>query len=137
MPPLIWHPRAMLDRNTISNVHWQMKRTPEGPAWGEIAPDLEDLAQEIRQCILTPKGSVPLNPAKGCDVDQFRDRPMNVRSLFVVAEVREALQLWVPRVQVHEITSKTSFETITMTITWSPIEAVQEQFLTTEVDYAF
>ncbi|WP_217351996.1 hypothetical protein, partial [Ruegeria sp. HKCCD8929] len=83
----------MLDRNTITNVHWQMKRTVEGSVWGEIAPDLDDLAQEIRQCILTPKGSVPLTPEKGCDLEQFRDRPMNVRSLFVVAEVREALRL--------------------------------------------
>ncbi|MCG7518849.1 GPW/gp25 family protein [Ruegeria sp. Ofav3-42] len=114
-----------------------MKRTAEGPAWGEIAPDLEDLAQEIRQCILTPKGSVPLNPEKGCDLDQFRDRPMNVRSLFVVAEVREALKLWVPRVKVHEITYQTTFETISLNVTWSPVEAVGDDFQTTEVAYAF
>ena len=127
----------MLDRNTITNAHWQMKRTAEGPVWGEIAPDLEDLAQEIRQCILTPKGSVPLNPEKGCDLDQFRDRPMNVRSLFVLAEVREALRLWVPRVQVHEITYQTTFEAITLNVSWSPVEAVLDQFQTTEVTYAF
>lgn len=127
----------MLDRNTITNVHWQMKRTVEGPAWGEIAADLEDLAQEIRQCILTPKGSVPLNPEKGCDLDQFRDRPMTVRSLFVVAEVREALRLWVPRVQVHDIAYETTFETISLTVTWTPVEAVAADFQTTEVPYAF
>ncbi len=127
----------MLDRNTITNVHWQMKRTAEGPAWGEIAPDLEDLAQEIRQCVLTPKKSVPLNPEKGCDLDQFRDRPMNVRSLFVVAEVREALRLWVPRVQVHEITFETTFEAITLSVSWSPREAVLDEFQVTEIEYVF
>lgn len=127
----------MLDRNTITNVHWQLKRTAEGPVWGDIAPDLDDLAQEIRQCILTPKGSVPLNPDKGCDLEQFRDRPMNVRSLFVVAEVREALRLWVPRVTVHDISSATTFETIALNVTWSPVEAVQDEFRTTEVVYAF
>lgn len=127
----------MLDRNTITNVHWQMKRAAEGAVWGEIVPDLADLAQEIRQCILTPKGSVPLNPEKGCDLEQFRDRPMNVRSLFVVAEVREALRLWVPRVVVHEITFETTFETVSLSVTWSPVEAVQDDFQTTEVTYAF
>ncbi|KIC38165.1 hypothetical protein RA27_20600 [Ruegeria sp. ANG-R] len=127
----------MLDRNTITNVHWQSKRTAEGPVWGEIAPDLEDLAQEIRHCILTPKGSVPLNPEKGCDLEQYRDRPMNVRSLFVVAEVREALRLWVPRVLVHELNYANTFETISLTVTWSPIEAVLDDFQTTEVAYVF
>lgn len=126
----------MLDRNTITHVHWQMKRTG-GPVWGEIASDLDDLEQSIRQCILTPKGSVPLNPEKGCDLEQFRDRPMNVRSLFVLAEVREALSLWVPRIQVHEITYETAFDSIALTITWSPVEAVLEQFQSTQVDYAF
>ncbi len=127
----------MLDRNKIANVHWQMKRTVDGPVWGEIAADLEDLAQEIRQCILTPKGSVPLNPEKGCDLEQFRDRPMNVRGLFVVAEVREALRLWVPRVLVHDLTATNTFDTVSLTVTWSPIEAVLEEFQTTEVDYVF
>lgn len=127
----------MLDRNTITNAHWQMKRTADGPVWGEIAADLEDLAQEIRQCILTPKGSVPLNPQKGCDLDQYRDRPMNVRSLFVIAEVREALRLWVPRVQVHEITHAASFASIALTVIWSPVETVLEDFQSTEVAYAF
>uniref|UniRef100_UPI00148A0263 hypothetical protein n=1 Tax=Ruegeria sp. HKCCD8929 TaxID=2683006 RepID=UPI00148A0263 len=62
---------------------------------------------------------------------------MNVRSLFVVAEVREALRLWVPRVVVHEITFETTFETISLSVTWSPVEAVQNDFQTTEVAYAF
>jgi len=127
----------MLDRNTITHTHWQAKRTGDGPVWGEIASDLDDLAQEIRQCILTPKGSVPLKPEKGCDLDQYRDRPLNVRGLLVVAEVREALRLWVPRVQVHELTYTNSFEAIALNVTWSPVEAVVEQFQTTEVTYAF
>ena len=88
----------MLDRGNIPYAHWQMQRTPDGAVLGGIVAELDDLEQQIRQCILTPKRSVPLNPAKGCDLDQFRDRPLNVRHLFVAAEVRDALERDVPRI---------------------------------------
>ena len=127
----------MLDRNDISHVHWQMKRTPDGAVLGEISTDLDDLSQSIRQCILTPKRSVPLNPEKGCDLEQFRDRPMTVRHLFVMAEVRDALKRDVPRVDVQEISFETRFDAISLSITWIPTEAAEQDFVTTVVDYAF
>lgn len=128
----------MLDRNDISYVHWQMKRDPDGAAvLGEISAELDDLAQEIRQCILTPKRSVPLNPEKGCDLEQYRDRPLNVRHLFVAAEVRDALKRDVPRIVVREVGVATEFSTVTISVTWSPTEMVMEEFITTEVAYVF
>lgn len=128
----------MLDRNDISYVHWQMKRAPDGSAvLGEISAELDDLSQEIRQCILTPKRSVPLNPEKGCDLDQFRDRPLNVRHLFVAAEVRDALRRDVPRIVVRDIAVATEFTSVSINVTWSPAEMVMEEFITTEVEYVF
>lgn len=128
----------MLDRNDISYVHWQMKRSPDGAAvLGEIAAELDDLNQEIRQCILTPKRSVPLNPEKGCDLEPYRDRPLNVRHLFVAAEVREALKRDVPRINVSDVAVKAEFDTVTIKVTWSPTEMVMEEFITTEVAYVF
>lgn len=128
----------MLDRATIPFVHWQMRRDPDGAAvLGDISAELDDLAQEIRQCILTPKRSVPLNPEKGCDLDQFRDRPMNVRGLFAVAEVRDAIRRDVPRVVVRDIAYEAGFDTLKISVTWSPTEMVLEEFITTEVAYVF
>lgn len=128
----------MLDRNDISYVHWQMKRSPDGAAvLGEIAAELDDLNQEIRQCILTPKRSVPLNPEKGCDLEPYRDRPLNVRHLFVAAEVREALKRDVPRINVSDVAVQTEFDTVTIKVTWSPVEMVLEEFIETEVAYVF
>jgi phage baseplate assembly protein W len=128
----------MLDRNTITPVHWQMKRSPEGVALlGEISAEYDDLSQEIRQCILTPKRSVPLNPEKGCDLDQYRDRPMDVRHLFVVAEVREALERDVPRIVLREVIVETSFSQISIKVVWAPSEMVMGEFITTEVKYVF
>ena len=128
----------MLARTDIPFVHWQMKRDPDGAAvLGDISAELDDLSQEIRQCILTPKRSVPLNPEKGCDLGQFRDRPLNVRHLFVAAEVRDALRRDVPRVTVHEVAVETEFSSVTLKVTWTPTEMVLEEFITTEVAYVF
>ena len=128
----------MLDRNDISFVHWQMKRDAQGAAvLGEIAAELDDLAQEIRQCILTPKRSVPLNPEKGCDLDQFRDRPLNVRHLFIAAEIRDALKRDVPRIVVRDVAVATEFATVSISVTWSPAEMVMEAFITTALEYVF
>ncbi len=128
----------MLDRNEIPYVHWQMKRNPDGAAvLGGISAELDDLDQEIRQCILTPKNSVPLNPEKGCDLEQYRDRPLNVRHLFVAAEVREALKRDVPRIRVGDVVATAEFSAIAIRVTWSPTEMVMEQFITTEVAYVF
>lgn len=128
----------MLDRNNITYVHWQMRRDPEGRAvLGDIATGLADLDQEIRQCILTPKRSVPLNPEKGCDLDQYRDRPVNVRHLFVAAEVREALKRDVPRIHVRSVNVQADFTSVKITITWTPTEMVLEEVMTTEVAHVF
>lgn len=128
----------MLDRNDITPVHWQMKRSPDGVAvLGDISAEFDDLKQEIRQCILTPKRSVPLNPEKGCDLDQYRDRPLNVRHIFVVAEVRDALKRDVPRIVVREVTVEASFSQVTIKIVWAPVEMVMAEFITTEVEYVF
>ncbi len=128
----------MLARTEIPFVHWQMKRAPSGVAvLGEIAAELDDLDQDIRQCILTPKRSVPLNPEKGCDLDQFRDRPLNVRHMFVAAEVRETLERDVPRIKVSAVNVEAEFTSVKIRVTWSPKEQVLEEFITTEVVYVF
>lgn len=129
----------MLDRNDIPYVHWQMRRDPDGKAvLGAISAELDDLSQEIRQCVLTPKRSVPLNPEKGCDLDQFRDRPMNIRHMFVGAEVREAVARDVPRVEVHGVSvAPTSPSQVSISLSWAPREAVLSEFIVTEIDYVF
>lgn len=79
---------------------------------------------------------MPLNPEKGCDIDAYRDRPMNVRHMFLAAEIREALARDVPRIEVSEVAATTSFDTVNISVTWAPTEMVLAAFVTTEVVYA-
>lgn len=124
----------MFARHTIPYAHWQMKRDHDGHAvWGEISAEIEDLDQEIRQVVGTPKGSVPGEPEKGCDLDQFRDRPMNLRSLLVVEEIREALERWVPRVKIIELTPIATATQISVRVTWRPTASTQADFQVTEI----
>lgn len=125
----------MYARHNIPYAHWQMKRDHDGRAvWGEISAEIEDLHQEVRQIILTPKGSVPGEPEKGCDLDQFRDRPMNIRSLLVVEEVRDALERWVPRIKVKDILPIATATHISLSVSWAPTAATQSEFFVTEVE---
>lgn len=125
----------MQDRADIRAVHWQMARDASGAAiLGGVALELDDLAQEIRQAILTPKGSVPLFPERGCDLDQFRDRPMNVRHMFIGAEVRDCLTRDVPRVHVENLTVEAGFSQVQLKLTWRPVEQVEAEFTETVID---
>ena len=113
-----------------------MQRTNQQAVWGGIVSDYQDLEQEISQCILTPKGSVPLNPEKGCDLDAFRDRPMELKGALVASEVREALILWVPRIDVSAVlATPKNFSHLLITVTWRPRASVTDEFRNTEVLY--
>lgn len=127
----------MLDRAEIPFRHWQMKRDASGAAvLGEISAEIDCLTQEIRQCVLTPKGSVPLNPEKGCDLESFRDRPMNIGQMFVVAEIKSALARDVPRITVNIVDVDTLFDGLKIVIKWAPLEWVQGEFIETVLHYA-
>lgn len=131
MPP---HGVVMTDSTQIRSVHWQMRRDPDGVAViGAVFEGLADLDAEIRQCILTPKGSVPFNPAKGCDLQRFRDRSMNALHLFAAAEVAEALSLWCPRITVHSVAVEPSIDQLTIAVIWTPTQAVMTDIQRTEV----
>lgn len=128
----------MTDSTQISSVHWQMRRDPDGVAvLGAVFEGLSDLDAEIRQCILTPKGSVPFNPEKGCDLQRFRDRSMNAQHLFAAAEVTEALSLWCPRITVHSVTVEPSLTQLKISVTWTPTQAVMADIQRTEVVHVF
>ena len=126
----------MLDRSDITAVNWQMRRDGNAAVLGDIATDYADLEQEIRQCILTPIGSIPLNPLKGCGIDEYRDRPMDLGGVLVAHAVREALTLWVPRIEVSTVTvTPLSISQLTISVSWRPTAAVLEDLRQTEVVY--
>jgi hypothetical protein len=62
---------------------------------------------------------------------------MDVRRLFVVAEVRDALTRDVPRIVLRDVIVETSFSQVSIEVVWAPSEMVLEEFITTQVEYVF
>lgn len=97
----------MTDRQSISHIHWQIKlrQAGTGHASGEIVTDYDDIEQEIRIIVMTPIGSVPTNPLKGCDLMPLIDLPGEIASPLVCQAVFDAINIWVSRVEVGTVTA--------------------------------
>ena len=78
---------------------------PAGIAIG--ATGLAGLAQEIRTVLATRKGSVPLDRAFGLTWD-YVDSPLNRAMPYMVAEIGQQLEKYVPRIRVKDISFSSS-----------------------------
>lgn len=134
----------MQDKNDIPFAHWSLKvgrrRSPaETPPafWGEIVTAVDDLDQAISNLILTPLGSVPTEPEKGCDLLPYIDRPMPEAIANVTRAIWDAISIWEPRivlqdVQVYEV----EFARLVAEIYWRPQGSVLDDLRTTRVPLA-
>lgn len=126
----------LVDRRTIPHLHWQPLIDRERFAAGEIVAGIDDLAQEIRSLILTPKGSVPLNPEKGCDLTPYVDRPPAIGVPAMTREVWAALTRWCVRIVVEDVrVSMVAFHHFSIPVFWRPVETIGAEIQRTEVDY--
>lgn len=86
------------------------------------ATGLAGLEQEIRTVLATRKGSVPLDRDFGLSWE-FVDKPMTEAMPYMVAEIGQQLERFVPRIRVRDI-SFTSAE---------PVEGVLQPTVTVEI----
>jgi hypothetical protein len=57
----------------IENSYWQLSTTVDGG----IVEELEDLKQQVLNCLTTNKGSVPFDPTAGFNIYELLDEPVN------------------------------------------------------------
>jgi len=129
----------MTERFTTPHLHWQLRIRPGAtPPWGEIAAGYDDLEQSIRTIILTPPGSVPLEPEKFCAALDYIDRPPAVAIPAISREIFDALSRWEPRIELAEPVrvEMVAFEHFRATILWRARADVQADIRRTEVDLA-
>ena len=121
----------VLDAQDIRAVHWQMDTSDATMPSGAVVTDVGDLSQCIRHALSTRKGSVPLDPEMGLDLDAYRDRPMHVWHLFLAAEARSVLERDVPRILVTRLSARaTDAASIVLDIHWRPTDDVAGEFVT-------
>lgn len=123
------------DKSDITHLHWQLASGQTAPEGGGIVTSYDDIDQAIRTLILTPVGSVPSNPAKGCDLIPAIDRPPEIAIPLIVRAVWEAISLWEPRVEVGAVTvkAKAPYHFVT-TVPWRIKDAVKAEFRQTVID---
>lgn len=126
----------LVDRRTIRHLHWQPRVDFTTRADGEFVVGLADLEQEIRSIILSPLGSVPLNPEKGCDLTPYVDRPPAVGIPAMTREIWRALTRWVVRITVTDVRVETvAFHHYRFPVFWRPVRSVSDEIKRTVVDY--
>lgn len=131
----------MLDRQTIPFQHWSLKVGRADPVslvtpsiFGEIVSAVDDLHQAIVNLILTPLGSVPTEPEKGCDLYPFIDRVAQEAIPNLTRVIWDALEVWEPRIVVDKVVvSEPAFAHFSCEVFWRPIESVLDDLLKTQV----
>ena len=104
------------------------------PHFGEIVWGVDDLHQAISSVILTPLGSVPTEPEKGCDLLPYIDRPLDIAVPNVTRVIWDALTIWEPRIVLQDVkVAEAAFGHLNAEIYWRPIESVLDDLRITEV----
>lgn len=117
-----------------------MKVGRDAPAFGEIVSQLADLEQGIANLVFTPKGSVPTEPEKGCDLLPYMDRPPAVAIPNLLRELWDGLLLWHPRIALREVKVEPVMATdagltrFRVPVFWFPKSGVVEEMLRTDID---
>lgn len=125
----------LIDRNQITALHWQLKVDREATPDGHIVTALDDLEAEIKQLILTPLGSVPLNPEKGCDIYPYIDRPPAVAIPNMTRAIWDALTRWCVRIVVTDVQVEAlDVHHWKMPVFWRPLESVLSDIRRTVVE---
>ncbi|MDR6952688.1 phage baseplate assembly protein W [Ancylobacter sp. 3268] len=124
----------MLDRSTIRHVHWQLAYRQTEPSGGGIVTGYDDIEQEILIIATTPKGSVPCNPEKGCDILPYIDRPPAEGLPLICREIWMGLATWVSRIEVLPVEAvAVDFHHFKTTIPWRVKDDVAAEIRRTEL----
>ncbi len=134
---------CMIDKDKIKHRHWSLKVGRADPQTGEAADTygsvvfaVDDLSQAIANIVLTPKGSVPTEPEKGCDILGAIDRTPEIAIPMLTREIWDAITLWEPRVLVSRVEVLTlEFSAFRTRVFWRPIDSVLADVQVTEVAY--
>lgn len=124
----------MLDRSTIRHVHWQLALGQSEPAGGGIVTGYDDIEQEMLTIILTPIGSVPCNPLKGCNLHPYIDRPPAEALPQISREIWLAVAAWVSRIELQPVEARAiAFEHFGITVPWRVKGDVAAEIRRTEI----
>ena len=104
----------MTTLNEITYIDWQYKLN----SIGGVAEGVEDINQCIAIILLTQKGSDPLRPDFGSDINKYVDSPINTAKANIIRESIEAIEKWETRIKVDSIAVEINATNINIKIQW-------------------
>ncbi len=107
---------------------------PPTPYWqlacgraGEAVTGLDELAQAIALIVRTPTGSVPGDPAFGCEALAQLDRPLTTAIPQIIQAVFQALRRWEPRIDVFRVAvTPVRLGALILSVVWAPKGSLDE-----------
>ena len=107
----------------VTNNEWGLSLSEQG----ELVQGIDDIMQCIRIICTTPRGSDPLRPLFACDVYQYLDKPINLVVGNIFREIKEALEMWEPRIENVNLSKTISDDgaQLTVKIEFSVVNTVQ------------
>lgn len=79
----------------VTNKEWGLSLAGQG----QLVQGLDDIRQCIKIICHTPRGTDPLRPFFACDVYKYLDKPINYVIGNIFKEIKEALEMWEPRIE--------------------------------------
>ncbi|WP_299924191.1 GPW/gp25 family protein [uncultured Pelagimonas sp.] len=131
----------MQDKSKIPFQHWSLKvgRADRqtglvGDFFGEIVSAVDDLDQSVSNLILTPLGSVPTEPEKGCDLLPYLDKPPDIAIPNIGRAIWDALTIWEPRIVLQDVkVFEVGFGHLAAEIYWRPSESILDDLRVTSL----
>jgi uncharacterized protein len=106
-----------------STPYWQ-------PAYGRAGvavTGLEEIAQAVSLIVRTPTGSLPGDPAFGCEALDQLDRPITLAIPKMVQAVFKALRAWEPRIDVTRVSATpVALGAVILSVVWAPKGSAEE-----------
>ena len=106
-----------------STPYWQ-------PAYGRAGvavTGLDEIAQAVSLIVRTPTGSVPGDPAFGCEAFAQLDRPITIAIPKMVQAIYQALRTWEPRIEVLRVgVTPVRLGAVILSVVWAPKGAAEE-----------
>ena len=87
---------------------------------GAVVEDFDDIAQSIRNILLTRRGSAPLRPEFGSALFESLDLPIDQAAPAVIASAHEAIRAWEPRAIVERVVPSWTSGGLEVAVTWRP-----------------
>lgn len=114
----------------IKATNWQLSIL----TGGEVAEGINDIRQCLQIILTTRKGSDPLRPLFGSDIYKHIDKPVDVASALISAEILDSINKWERRVIIRKLVYQIAESRIEYDITAELLESGEATELTFYID---